>query len=258
MYQRAYIARRKPGMSKEEFITHWVSHYDVALGIEEFWPTVRVYVQNDVLPEGLPGAPEVSVGYDAVGEFIYEDQAACRANVDARVNGGHAADVAVAHADEFITWEPYTGNFGGEIIELGGVNRAPFKLFRCFARAEGTGYGTFETVLKRSAVAVGAGASLTIGETSTLPFTPAGLVNPPFEAVFTVWFNTLEEVSDFLAGDWWKSFYETTGSVADPEASLVLVARENVVHDPPQLGGTGGGSATAMDPIGRTKAVAGS
>lgn len=138
------------GMSKEEFITHWVSHYDVALGIEEFWPTVRVYVQNDVLPEGLPGAPEVSVGYDAVGEFIYEDQAACRANVDARVNGGHAADVAVAHADEFITWEPYTGNFGGEIIELGGVNRAPFKLFRCFARAEGTGYGTFETVLKRS------------------------------------------------------------------------------------------------------------
>lgn len=53
MYQRAYIARRRPGTTREAFQRRWRTHFEVALGMHGFWPPVTRYVQADVFDEGL-------------------------------------------------------------------------------------------------------------------------------------------------------------------------------------------------------------
>ncbi|WP_459986813.1 hypothetical protein [Nocardioides sp. AN3] len=198
-----------------------------------FWPPVTRYVQADVFDEGLEGFPDVTTGVDAIGESLYADRAACDEAIAARLNDVEGTAVAVRDAGEFLTWEPYVGIFGGEYTHLGGRDRAPLRLFACFARDSSAEYARFAEVILGAVEVVGAGTALTLGRAEDFPATAAGKGNEPFEAVLSVWFASEAAVRSFLAGEWWRGFTDRTRMVVDPGRSLLLVSREGLVVDRP-------------------------
>src|SRR5437588_8015 len=71
MYHYFYLTNRNPGLSMQQFVDRWRRHAVMAAAVPEFFEPVRRYVQNDVLHDGLPGVPEATTGFDALGEFVF-------------------------------------------------------------------------------------------------------------------------------------------------------------------------------------------
>ncbi len=69
------LMRRKPGMTRAEFVNYWQNvHAPLAMGVKEFGRFVRKYVQNIPIEAAasvpdLPGSP----GFDGVAELWFDD-----------------------------------------------------------------------------------------------------------------------------------------------------------------------------------------
>lgn len=77
--KRLYLARRKPGMTREQFITRWRVHGRLAMSFmaRQNWENVTAYIHFDPIPEaaGIAGA---SGDYDAIGWIRFKDVEARR------------------------------------------------------------------------------------------------------------------------------------------------------------------------------------
>jgi uncharacterized protein (TIGR02118 family) len=69
MVKAIWIARRKPGLSDEEFFSHW---YDVHGALWSKVPGVRRYVQNHALPEARDGR-NPTLTHDGWSEMWFDD-----------------------------------------------------------------------------------------------------------------------------------------------------------------------------------------
>jgi hypothetical protein len=118
-YLHGYAQRRSRNLTPEEFVARWRQHFELARSFVDYWRPVRRYVQNDVLDGG----------FDAVGEFFYENRAAR----DAVANVPRAA--LFADGAELFDVDPPLF-FGGEYSHLHGRKRAPYKLFRLLQDAD--------------------------------------------------------------------------------------------------------------------------
>jgi uncharacterized protein (TIGR02118 family) len=69
MIKTIVVARRKAGMTHEEFIRYW--HNEHAALVRKTWPGLRKYVQNEII---VPPGQERQ--FDGIVEMWYDDQAA--------------------------------------------------------------------------------------------------------------------------------------------------------------------------------------
>ena len=69
-FHSTYVQRRRPDISYREFQRLWRSHGDFAATVPAFWNNVDCYIHNDPVEDGA-GLPNVSTGYDGVGELYY-------------------------------------------------------------------------------------------------------------------------------------------------------------------------------------------
>jgi len=89
MIKTVALLTRKPGLSHEEFVRHWVEiHGPLAHAV----PEVRRYVQNHILGERTrPDIPTTDVAVDGVAELWYDDRAAMdRSNASPEAKRLHA------------------------------------------------------------------------------------------------------------------------------------------------------------------------
>jgi len=67
----AYLARRNPALSREQFIRRWRQHGALAMGLAR-WNSVGRYAQCDCLPVPV-GLSRASQQYDGVGVVWFRD-----------------------------------------------------------------------------------------------------------------------------------------------------------------------------------------
>jgi uncharacterized protein (TIGR02118 family) len=86
MIKTISLLTRKPGMTHEQFMTHWVEiHAPLARAV----PGLRRYVQSHILAEPTrPDIPTTEVEVDGIAELWYDDRAAmdrAHASPEARI-----------------------------------------------------------------------------------------------------------------------------------------------------------------------------
>ena len=87
------IFKRKPGISRDEFIRHWQQvHARIAVEDREFWSRVRKYVQNYVTSAGQQPA------WDGVVELWFDSPA----ELDAAFSGEETKKRLIADLDNFV------------------------------------------------------------------------------------------------------------------------------------------------------------
>ena len=89
MIKTISLLTRKEGLSREEFVKHWVEvHAPLAHAV----PAVRRYVQSHVVEERRrPDIPTTDVEIDGIAELWYDDRAAMeRANASPEAKALHA------------------------------------------------------------------------------------------------------------------------------------------------------------------------
>src|SRR5579863_1256570 len=67
------LAIRRPELSHEQFMRHWV---DVHAPLVDALPGVRRYVQNHILAEQAAPVPPTGVALDGIAELWFDDRAA--------------------------------------------------------------------------------------------------------------------------------------------------------------------------------------
>jgi uncharacterized protein (TIGR02118 family) len=72
MIKSLSLLTRKPGMTREQFVKHWVEiHAPLALGV----PGLRRYVQSHIVEvRQRPDIPTLDVEIDGVAELWYDDR----------------------------------------------------------------------------------------------------------------------------------------------------------------------------------------
>jgi uncharacterized protein (TIGR02118 family) len=87
------IFKRKPGISRDEFMQHWQQvHARIAAEDRDFWSRVRKYVQNYVTPASQQPA------WDGVVELWFDSQA----ELDAAFSGEETKKGLIADLDNFV------------------------------------------------------------------------------------------------------------------------------------------------------------
>jgi uncharacterized protein (TIGR02118 family) len=89
MIKTISLLTRKQGLSREEFVKHWLEvHAPLAHAV----PGVRRYVQSHIVEErGRPDIPMTDVEIDGIAELWYDDGAAMeRANASPEAKALHA------------------------------------------------------------------------------------------------------------------------------------------------------------------------
>jgi uncharacterized protein (TIGR02118 family) len=81
---------RKPGMTHEQFMKHWVDvHAPLALKV----PGIRRYVQSHIVEERRrPDIPAIGLDVDGIAELWYDDR-------DAMARAGASPEMKALHAD---------------------------------------------------------------------------------------------------------------------------------------------------------------
>jgi uncharacterized protein (TIGR02118 family) len=88
------IVKRKPGITRDEFVRHWQHvHARIAIEDKSFWNRVRKYVQNYVTSADSPHA-----AWDGVVELWFDSQA----ELDAAFAGEETKKGLIADLDNFI------------------------------------------------------------------------------------------------------------------------------------------------------------
>jgi uncharacterized protein (TIGR02118 family) len=88
------IVKRKPGITRDEFIHHWKHvHARLAMKDKSFWSRVRKYVQNYVTSTDGERA-----AWDGVVELWFDNQA----ELDAAFAGQETKEGLIADLDNFI------------------------------------------------------------------------------------------------------------------------------------------------------------
>ena len=206
MYHYFYLTERNPRLNTAQFIDRWRRHAVIAAAIPEFWTPVRRYLQNDVLPDGLPGVPGVSTGFDALGEFFFDST---EVKVDAPP---HLAQDMVE-----IAGPGGRRPFGGVREVLSGTAEGPYRVTRIATRAEGVSVPALAEALRAGAAGLdGIGVAVSSSTQPTFPF----------DGVVTVWVADLDAAAKLLNSPAWHGLGERTAGVSDPAKELTLVARE--------------------------------
>ena len=102
MVKLIIMCKRKTGLSREEFISHWKNvHASLARQDASFWSRVRGFTQYYGLPDvGLPAAVGVSADkpWDGVVELWFDNAA----EMNAAFSGEETVRVLVADHDNFV------------------------------------------------------------------------------------------------------------------------------------------------------------
>lgn len=96
MVKLIIMCKRKTGLSREEFISHWKNvHASLAREDACFWSRVRGYTQNYCLPaEGVPA----NETWDGVVELWFDS----KAEMNAAFSGEDTVRVLMADVDNFV------------------------------------------------------------------------------------------------------------------------------------------------------------
>ena len=206
MYHYFYVTERNPDLDSGEFIDRWRRHAVIAAAIPEFWSPVRRYVQNDVLPDGLPGVAGVTTGFDALGEFFFD-----------RVEDKVDAPPHLANDMVEIAGPGGRRPFGGVREVLAGTAEGPYRVTRIVARAAGASEEALADALRDAASGLdGIGVAVSRSVRPTFPF----------DGVVTAWVSDLDAAAELVGSPAWKALGERTAGVADPAQELTLVSRE--------------------------------
>jgi hypothetical protein len=119
MFKLIYIAKRKPGFTREAFIARWRKHGALAMS-QQLWRRMARYVQASVLePVPIEGA---SGDYDAIGVLWFKDDTHLT-----NATPSDVADVAEMAEDEFKTFsgpvEPGLLNTDEQMLKDVGAGR---------------------------------------------------------------------------------------------------------------------------------------
>lgn len=210
MYHYFYLTERNPALDTGAFIDRWRRHAVIAAAIPEFWSPIRRYLQNDVLPDGLPGVDGVTTGYDALGEFFFDE---AEDKVDAPPHlANDMTEIAGPGGRRY---------FGGEREVLSGTPEGPWRVTRIGAATEGTSVAALAAALREGALNlddIGISIGVAVSRSTRPDF--------PFDGVVTVWVSDVEAAAKLVASRAWHALGERTAGLSDPGQELTLVSRE--------------------------------
>ena len=213
----AYLARRNPGLSREQFIRRWRQHGALAMSLPR-WDSIGRYAQCDCLPVP-PGLSRASQQYDGIGMVWFTDS-----------DPGSRADRERMRADERETFSTYVDEVALILTERAGWGGYGLvKANHFIARPHDLSRDEFMTSWLESDIGRGPRASLVAGYMRN---EVAAGGRPgcrlEFDAYDEYWFESGDALSEYFSG----GSPDPLGLPwIDSERSVLVVTNELVLYD---------------------------